>query len=113
MSLSESATNHELYFVLAAVLGIILLQILLIIALLAYRDYAAKAKWRRWSQRGVVFVNGPAVYWADDLPMPSVPVHFDATVSSGQPQGRAVSNLQIHVDLLHNNQNLFEKNEQA
>ncbi|KAJ8114666.1 hypothetical protein OPT61_g3506 [Boeremia exigua] len=85
--------DHELFLVLVTVIGIIFLQILLAVAYLAYRNYAEKAKWRRLSRRGVVVINGPAIFWTDDLPVPSVPVRFDVAdeerVTRGLESGRA------------------------
>lgn len=72
----DSPHNSDVFLILIAVAGILLLQIMIVIGCLFYRTYKAKAKWRRLSQEGVVLIDGPAVFWTDDLPLPSVPVRF-------------------------------------
>ncbi|KAH6637938.1 hypothetical protein C7974DRAFT_411394 [Boeremia exigua] len=56
----DLAADRELLITLLTVAGIILLQILLVIAYLAYLNWKGKAKWRRLSERGIVVINGPA-----------------------------------------------------
>ncbi|KAJ4989227.1 hypothetical protein SVAN01_05306 [Stagonosporopsis vannaccii] len=98
MSPFNSSRESEPFLVLVVVAGILVLQVLIAIGCLFYYDYKAKAKWRRLSQQGVVLIHGPAVYWTDELPIPSVPVRFsmvdvlrsDRVTAEGQAAGTAL-----------------------
>jgi hypothetical protein len=60
-------TDPELSLVLIVVGGVLLLQIFAAIAILWYCDVKGKAKWRHLREQGIVVVNGPALYWADEM----------------------------------------------
>ena len=55
-------------FVILAVVGILLIQTVLAIAYIRFLNLSSKARWRRLRQRGVVFVNGPALIWTSTIP---------------------------------------------
>ncbi|KAF2622799.1 hypothetical protein BU25DRAFT_351535, partial [Macroventuria anomochaeta] len=74
MAPNDFPTDSELLVILTTVGGIISLQVLVVITCLIYRNYKDKAKWRRLRQQGIVVVNGPALYWTDDQPLPPVPI---------------------------------------
>lgn len=83
MSLVNFSADTELLIILVTVTGIITLQILVAITFLCYRNYKGKARWRRLRQRGIVLLDGPAMYWTDDLPIPPIPVQVE-TLRLGQ-----------------------------
>lgn len=78
MSPIDFSTDAELLFVLLIVAGIVTLQVLVIISFLCYRNYKGKARWRRLRERGIILLEGPAMYWTDDLPVPIIPIQADA-----------------------------------
>lgn len=69
--------DFELFLVLVTVAGVIFLQTLAVISCLYYNNYHGKAKWRRLRKKGIVVVNGPVLYWADDDPLPPIRPSFD------------------------------------
>jgi len=75
ISLPEAGMAHvthsldwHLLWILVAVAGILVFQGTLAIVWIRYHNLSSKARWRRLRERGVVFVNGPALLWAADLP---------------------------------------------
>lgn len=81
MPATSPLTDSEFLVVLITVAGIITLQILGIISFLYYRNYQGKARWRRLREEGIVLLEEPAMYWADDVPIPPVPVQVDTSRS--------------------------------
>lgn len=88
----DFSVDKELLIVLVAVVAIITLQILATIYFLCYRNYKEKARWQRLRQEGIVLLEGPTMYWTDDLSIPPVPIQFNAP-RSGQAAHTSSQNL--------------------
>ena len=102
MSLASLTIDPELLVVLITVASVITLQILAVVSFLCYRNYKGKARWRHLREEGIVLLDGPAMYWTDDLPIPPVPIqvgilrsghaaHASSRIFIPGPQGLAVS----------------------
>ncbi|KAE8832827.1 hypothetical protein PTNB73_09771 [Pyrenophora teres f. teres] len=64
----RGSTDRTQLCVVLAVVGIVLIQTFLAIAYIRFHNLSSKARWRRLRERGVVFVNGPALIWTNTLP---------------------------------------------
>jgi hypothetical protein len=102
MSLANLPIDPELLIILITVVSIITLQVLAVLSFLCYRNYKGKTRWRRLREEGIVLLEGPAMYWSDELPMPPIPIQVDtlrvrqAALASSRvfipgPQGLATS----------------------
>ncbi|EFQ87194.1 hypothetical protein P3342_001440 [Pyrenophora teres f. teres] len=95
----RGSTDRTQLCVVLAVVGIVLIQTFLAIAYIRFHNLSSKARWRRLRERGVVFVNGPALIWTNTLPPAPLTstfnLHHIQQISREQVaryQQRAVSN---------------------
>lgn len=80
--------DWQLILVLLIVAGIVLLQIVLALGYIRLQNLRSKARWRRLRERGVVFVEGPALIWIDDLPPRATFSTFDLRKTLQASRGR-------------------------